>query len=49
MSAAGKSLPLMDFLIASHAFSAGAILASHDKASDQISLLLTVVDWATDL
>ena len=34
----------MDLLIASHAFSAGAILVSHDKAFDQISSLLTVAD-----
>ncbi len=49
ISAAGKSLSLMDLLIASHALSAGAILVSHDRAFTQIPSLLTVVNWATDL
>jgi tRNA(fMet)-specific endonuclease VapC len=49
INATGKSLSLMDFLIAAHALSAGAILVSHDGAFGHLSSFLTVVDWATDL
>ena len=49
LEAAGKSLTLMDLLIASHAAAAGAILVSHDQAFQQLKPFLTVVDWATDI
>jgi len=49
LHATGKSLSLMDLLIASHAIAVGAILVSHDQAFHQLSPILTVVDWATDL
>jgi tRNA(fMet)-specific endonuclease VapC len=45
----GKSLSLMDLLIASHAFATDAILVSHDHAFHHLAPFLTVVDWATDL
>lgn len=45
----GKSLSVMDLLIASHAFAAGAILVSHDKAIQQVAAHVLVEDWATDL
>lgn len=49
MAAEGKSLALMDLLIASHALAIGAALVTHDKAFLSASPSLTVVDWATDL
>lgn len=49
LNAAGKSLALMDLLIASHAIAKGAVLVSHDKAFLSVGPLLDVVDWATDL
>jgi len=49
LSEAGKSLGLMDLLIASHAIAAGARLVTHDKAFLGASPSLQVVDWATDL
>jgi tRNA(fMet)-specific endonuclease VapC len=49
LSATGKSLALMDLLIASHAIAAGATLVTHDKAFLHASSSLKVVDWATDL
>lgn len=49
LRATGKNLAVMDLLIAAHAVSAGAILVSHDKAFQQLTPLLAVVDWATDL
>lgn len=47
--AMGKSLSLMDLLIASHAVAADAILVSHDGAFQHVAPLLTVVDWAADV
>ena len=49
LSANGKSLALMDLLIAAHAIAAGATLVTHDKALLQASGSLRAVDWATDL
>ncbi len=49
LKTAGKSLAVMDLLIASHALSTGAVLVSHDKAFQHVTPFLTVVDWATDL
>ena len=49
MRIADKALATMDILIASHAIAAGAILVSHDKAFQQLTPWLQVVDWATDL
>lgn len=49
INAAGKSLSLMDLLIASHAVAADAILVSHDQAFEHLTPFLKVVDWATDL
>ncbi len=49
LSGAGKSLALMDLLIAAHAIAAGATLVTHDKAFLSASPSLQVVDWATDL
>lgn len=49
LNAAGKTLALMDLLIASHAVATGSILVSHDKALQQLTPNLIVVDWATDL
>jgi tRNA(fMet)-specific endonuclease VapC len=49
LSATGKSLALMDLLIASHAIAAGATLVTHDKALLHASSSLNVVDWATDV
>jgi tRNA(fMet)-specific endonuclease VapC len=45
----GKTLAEMDLLIASHAIAIGATLVTHDQAFKQLTPLLTVVDWATDL
>lgn len=47
--AVGKSLSLMDLLIASHAIAAGAILVSHDQAFQHVKPFVTVEDWATDV
>ena len=49
MSATGKSLSLMDLLIASHALAAEAVLVSHDGAFEHLAPFLNVVDWAVDL
>jgi tRNA(fMet)-specific endonuclease VapC len=49
LSGAGKSLALMDLLIAAHAIAAAATLVTHDKAFLEASPSLQVVDWATDL
>ena len=49
LQAAGKSLALMDLLIASHAFAYGATLVSHDQAFIQAAPFLTVVNWASDV
>ncbi len=49
LSATGKSLALMDLLIASHAIAAGATLVTHDKAFLESGASLTLVDWATDI
>lgn len=49
MNSMGKSLSLMDLLIASHALAADAILVSHDGAFEHLAPFLNVVDWATDL
>ncbi len=49
LSASGKSLSLMDLLIASHAMAADAVLVSHDQAFRHLHPFLTLVDWATDL
>jgi tRNA(fMet)-specific endonuclease VapC len=49
LNAAGKTLTLMDLLIASHAVAASAILVTHDQAFQHLVPLLSVVDWATDL
>ena len=49
LNASGKSLSLMDLLIASHAIAADAVLVSHDQAFQHLHPFLTVVDWATDL
>ncbi len=49
LTGAGKSLGLMDLLIASHAIAVGATLVTHDKAFLGASPSLQVVDWATDL
>ncbi len=49
MNAVGRSLSLMDLLIASQALAANAILVSHDGAFKHLAPFLDVVDWATDL
>ena len=49
LSATGKSLALMDLLIAAHALGAGATLVTHDKALLQASASLHAIDWADDL
>jgi tRNA(fMet)-specific endonuclease VapC len=49
LSASGKSLALMDLLIASHAIAAGATMVTHDKALLKAGGSLRAVDWATDL
>ena len=49
LGASGKSLSLMDLLIASQALAVGAILVSHDRAFQHLAPFLTVSDWATDL
>jgi len=49
LSATGKSLTLMDLLIASHAIAAGATLVTPDKAFLEYGASLTLVDWATDI
>ena len=49
LSAAGKSLGLMDLLIAAHAISRNAVLVSHDTPLQTASPLLHVIDWATDI
>ena len=48
LSSVGKTLSLLDMLIAAHAVSINAILVTHDKAFLQVEGLATV-DWATDL
>ena len=48
-SATGRTLAVMDLLIAAHALAIGATLVSHDKALHQLAPHLHVVDWATDL
>ena len=48
LSSSGKSLSLMDMLIAAHALSVDATLVTHDNAFKQVQALRTV-DWATDL
>ena len=45
----GKSLALMDLLIASQAVATGAVLVSHDNAFRRLTSFLTVTDWATDI
>jgi len=49
INSAGKSLSLMDLLIASHAAAAGAILVTHDKAFQHIAPFLAIADWATEI
>ncbi len=49
MNATGKSLSVMDMLLASHALSAGAVLVSHDRAFRHVEPMLTVADWAADV
>ena len=45
----GKTLSLMDLLIAAQAIAANAVLVSHDQAFPQARPLLRVVDWAEDV
>ena len=49
LNATGRTLSLMDLLIAAHAIAAGATLVSHDRALLQLTPHLPVVDWASDL
>ena len=49
LNATGKSLSDLDMLIAAHAIAVGAVLVSHDKAFQQLTPWLQVIDWATDL
>lgn len=49
LNAAGKSLALMDLLVAAHAIAAGAVLVTHDRAFQHLGPVLTVADWAADL
>lgn len=49
LSRGGKTLSVMDLLIASHAVAIGATLVTHDRAFLQATSLLNVVDWANDL
>jgi len=49
INATGRSLALMDLLIAAHAVAAGATLVSHDQGFAQLTPFLAVVDWAKDL
>lgn len=49
LSAAGRRLEAMDLLIASHAIAVGATLVTRDAAFSQLSDVLTVVNWATDI
>ena len=49
LNTTGKSLSLMDLLIASHALAIGATLVSHDQAFQHLKAFIPVVDWATDL
>ena len=49
LSRTGKTLAVMDLLIASHALSVGATLVTHDQAFRYAAPMLPVVDWATDL
>lgn len=49
LNSAGKALSELDLLIAAHAVSLDAILVTGDRAFQQASGLLRVVNWATDL
>jgi tRNA(fMet)-specific endonuclease VapC len=49
LNSAGKVLSELDLLIAAHAVSLDAILVTADRAFQQASGLLRVVDWATDI
>ncbi len=49
LSRAGKTLAELDLQIAAHAIAADAVLVTHDKAFNNASAFLDVIDWATDL
>ena len=45
----GKSLAVVDLLIAAHALSSESILVSHDKAFQHAAPYIKIADWVTDL
>ena len=45
----GRSLSVMDMLIAAHALAAGAVLVTSDKALLQTAPAFQVENWATDI
>ena len=47
--AMGKTLGALDMLIAAHAVALGAVLVTNDNAFHQVSDLIGVENWATDL
>ncbi len=49
LNATGMSLAFMDLLIAAHAIATNAILVTHDQAFRQLTPVLSIKDWATDL
>ncbi len=49
MSTEGVTLEAMDLLIAAHAHSIDAVLVTRDRALQQVSGLVKIVNWATDL
>lgn len=49
MSVRGKTLGVLDMLIAAHALATGAILVTHDRAFANAGTQLQLEDWATDL
>ena len=49
LTAHGKTLALMDLLIAAQAIAVGAVLVSHDAAFSHAAPFVQVEDWATDL
>ena len=49
LSKAGRTLAVMDLLIASHAIAVGATLVTRDTAFSQLSDTLAIVNWATDI
>jgi len=49
MESSGRSLHVMDMLIAAHALAVGAVLVTGDKALWQTAPAIQVENWATDI